>query len=202
MPWPLGTGELQTRLKRALGIRGAIPLELDESIIPVVITDEIDEVFQEDPAIGMFFRQVLASVGNFSRVNVAAAPGTLLYVEEIWLTNPGGAAVGRRLNLRTGAPGIGFFIPRIRDSQWQATSTPNNLAASASEQTPAVADGREIADVNVLAGGITIVRPGIVLDGDGGVSGTAVSQQALAVQPTVVNQQLDITMKLREYTKR
>lgn len=201
MPWPLGTAELQARLKLALGIRGAIPLELDESIIPVVpLLEPRDlEVFSTDPRPGMFATSSPASVGNFSLIQVAAGPGTLLVIEQIIFIALIGAETRRQVRLVTGASGTGFDIPAIRGT-WNTSATPFFLAARGATSQPAALQGTfTIVETTLATGKAQIVYPGIILDGDGGGGGFA---QGISIGSTSTNEEVRACVRVREYLKR
>jgi len=93
VPWPLGTGELQTRLKQMLGIRGNLPLELDESILPVVNVLDFESGPVTYPLVGSAFRDDAAVAAQFSHVGVRPAVGSILVVDRVILINDNAALI-------------------------------------------------------------------------------------------------------------
>ncbi|HEU4544388.1 MAG TPA: hypothetical protein VFR23_24870, partial [Jiangellaceae bacterium] len=165
MPWPLGVSELQARLKNALGIRGAIPLELDESIIPVVTVYDVGAIpWQLDPRIGIGFRSIAASPGNFSVATIVSASGTRLHVRRLWLISQGVANDSIQLRLGFGL-GACQQIASMRD-RFYVGGAISRLAAIECTATPAAAPGTMFALHRLLAAGSLEINLDIVLDGD------------------------------------
>lgn len=198
MPWPLGVGELQGRLKRALGIRGAIPLEVDESVVPVVLAfDASHFLWSKDPRCGIVDRQEPASVGNFSFIGVIAALGTYLEVPQVWISGLIGAATRRELRLVTGTSGADEeSIVSVHDP-FTAASSPAGLAARSYDGIEAAQTGSKFAEFIMPLGEGVLIPLGVILDGD-----DPQGRQSLKLTVTGANEEVRGVFWVREHTKR
>lgn len=103
MPWPLGTAELQLRLKKALGIRGAIPLELDETIVPTVAVETFSIGSRGEPLLWVFNdrQAAVAAQSSFLVLFMESTDTGMVLVERVdaMLTAAAGAATGIQLQI-------------------------------------------------------------------------------------------------------
>lgn len=138
MAWPLGTGAVQTRLKQVLGIRGNIPLELDETITPVVNVLDFEPGPVSYPLYGSAFRNDVALAGNFSHVGIRPGLGTVLVVDEVFVMNIDAAVRTMVIGITTSqAPDATQRVISINQPPSAAALGLRFLAAEAFDQTQA-----------------------------------------------------------------
>ena len=63
----INLGDIATRIVRALGIRGRVPVALDENVVPtVLLQDQTDSLYAQNPATIIWHFQMAGQVANFS----------------------------------------------------------------------------------------------------------------------------------------
>lgn len=201
MPWPLGISELQARLKAALGIRGNLPLELDESIIPIVRVMDLEQPqWSKDPIYGAYSRIESAAAGFLSEVGVVAQLGTILVVEKIVATNEAAAATRQALSFYHSPTGFTIRNTFARNLPGRAANTPAVLGSSgvsASNRAVALNPAEGLPTWRVPLGeSITILLDWVLFGDD------PLGQQALIASPNAVNEGIGATFFVREYSVR
>lgn len=154
MPWPLGTGELVARLKRGLGIRGALPLELDESIVPMVQVASLTEApFRVDPVRFDDFDVVgaVAAQNGFAAIYLNTDDQVLALIERVDAAYDAaaaaltgfGCAIARTSDLPAGTEGFVTLVEPVaydgtqpqrtlpRTRTWNAAGFPANTVSIA-----------------------------------------------------------------------
>lgn len=90
MPLPIGLGDIANRLRRSLDIRGRIPTQLDETIVPVVLVRDANELpFVLDPAEAGGMAELTPTAGQQATIAISnqGPKGSAFLLEELWLAN-------------------------------------------------------------------------------------------------------------------
>lgn len=99
MPITIQVGDIANRLRRAFDIRGRIPTSLDETIVPVAIVRNADELpFALDPAgVGGFFN-LTPTAGQQATLGISnqGPKGSVFILDELYLASQ---TAGNRLEV-------------------------------------------------------------------------------------------------------
>lgn len=84
MPEPFGTGEETTRLRRILDLRGQFPMQVDETIVPVIQLDRGDKApFRRSERRWFTFLTVNPGAGLLATVELANRTRSFIMVDRI-----------------------------------------------------------------------------------------------------------------------
>jgi hypothetical protein len=89
MPLPIQLGELANRVRRALDTRGRLPLALDETIVPVVLIADADEVpYALDPQHAAGFQRGTGAVGVQVTIGISnqGPEGSVFILEQLTIS--------------------------------------------------------------------------------------------------------------------
>lgn len=99
MPLPITGMAVSSVLTEAFGLTGKLPLQVDETVVPVVVVGDLGEVVYGPPAIGSI--SVGAAIGFRSEIEISLP----------WLnTAVGAAAIVDRIDILTGVAAASFSI--------------------------------------------------------------------------------------------
>jgi hypothetical protein len=90
MPLDIQQGGYADKLRRALGVRGRMPLRLDESVVPVVQVQDLDRPPYRSDAQEFgtnVFATGMAAVFNFGAIGLATSQPGAIVVDGLWVTS-------------------------------------------------------------------------------------------------------------------
>lgn len=140
MALDFNVGELATRLRAALGVRGRIPLALDEYVIPVTVAANVTvPPWRRNPVFGQGSALITSpTVGNFARVVLTYPAGggsggpnsvfilTAFSLQPLNLVAASGAAIAANIATATFQPGGtaigGSPVPLVTTERYDAVS--------------------------------------------------------------------------------
>ena len=88
MPLDFNVAEIATRLRRSLGVRGRMPLTLDETQVGVIIgADATRSPFRTTSKVYRIWNSVAPTAGNFAAIELVNGAGGPLVIEQLFLVN-------------------------------------------------------------------------------------------------------------------
>lgn len=198
MPLQIQLGELADRLRRALLVKGRLPLALDETVVPVVsLGDASQAPYAKDPALGSSRHTRAALAANFSHIGWQAAVGSILCVDSVLISNPNAAPSTIRVGITTNPTQDASSSIICVSRPFISPGNPARLAARKYDRVDVAQQiSANEGSVTLAAAGFIEVKPRDpwVLQAP-----DALNAMALVLVPEIVNQAVEGWVRLREF---
>ena len=152
-------------LRKTFGILGGFTPKLDETIVPVAITDDAtkDAASTDVPCMGSMLRGAVVAEYSYVSLYNPADSGLLCFVDEIWLD----LSIAGSVEFRSGAFGGATVNPHYRDARlWTAAGVPQVPLTRITHQTNVAVLGTQRGGPFIVPAATgTVVSPGFVLGG-------------------------------------
>jgi len=197
VPLSIQLGEIANRLRRSLDVRGRMPLALDETVVPVVVVRDANDLpFALDPSEVAGFASVTPTAGQQATIGLSnqGPVGSVFVLEEVWLSNS--VALARVEVSRSGVLQTDGVISSTKQLADMSTSCLGLVTALNAPvrltiwTTPPAATGGAIAqEIRVLQHSLPYLVRGMLRRGE-----------VLYFKNQAVTERLDIAVRGRFYT--